>query len=397
MTSRQTSILAVTILTQGTAVGLSYGVFPVFLEPLEQAFDAPRTQVSSGLIVLMFSLAIGSTFTGIAFDRGHARLPMLLGALCFAGALLVASVAPSLPVMALAAVMAGFAIPSVGPLAGASLLSRYFAEDRGRALGLMSIGAPLGSGLFAWVAGWLLLSIDWREAFLVFAGVSLLVMLPIILFIVPGQLPPDPAPSPQVEEMEDDSGGMGAIARNPVFWWSAVLFALLVGISQGWTAHVAAYLGGLGIDEVGRSRLVALQYWMGVPGALFFGVMADRVGLTSLFLLMLLTAAGGFAIFAFEPLPIIAALLCGAFGFVFGGAIPLYMMLIGERMGAEALGRAMGLSNLVMLPVTAASVLIAATVYESTGHYSLALLGFCGGMLVAVGCLFGSNRSHQTT
>ena len=53
MTSNQRSILAVALLTQGVAVGLTYGILPVFLQPLETAFAAPRTQISSGQILIM--------------------------------------------------------------------------------------------------------------------------------------------------------------------------------------------------------------------------------------------------------------------------------------------------------------------------------------------------------
>lgn len=401
MTARQRSILLVAILTQGISVGLTYGIFPVFLEPFEVAFDAPRTTISSGLIVIMVSLAVGSTLAGGVFDGGRARAPMLAAAFCFAGSLVVASTASSLWQLGLAAVMAGFAIPSVGPLAGAILLTRHFAADRGRALGLMSMGPPLGSGLFAWAAGALLVSIGWREALLVFAGVALVALVPLIVFVVPARLPPDPmlalldadASAPPPDPEDGGSGGVGGLLRSPAFWWAASLFALMAGISQGWTAHVAAYLGGLGLDEVARSRLVALQYWLGVPGALFFGTMADRVGLSPLLFGMLGLAGGAFVIFAGGPTPLVATLVCAAFGFAFGGVVPLYMMLLGERLGADALGRAMGLSNVVMLPITAGSVLLAAAVFEATGGYRSALLVFAVGMGGAMGCLVGSNRS----
>jgi len=47
MTSHQRSILAVAMLTQGVSIGLSFGIFPILLEPLEEAFDAPRTVASA--------------------------------------------------------------------------------------------------------------------------------------------------------------------------------------------------------------------------------------------------------------------------------------------------------------------------------------------------------------
>jgi hypothetical protein len=82
-------------------------------------------------------------------------------------------------------------------------------------------------------------------------------------------------------------------------------------------------------------------------------------------------------------------------GFVLGGVIPLYMMLLGQRMGPDRLGRAMGLSNLVMLPVMAGAVLLAASDFETDGGYGLSLQVFSVGLLSAIGCLLMSDRSAR--
>jgi MFS family permease len=405
MTSTQRSILAVAILAQGISVGLTYGILPVFLGPLEAAFDAPRTQISAGQIVMMFALAVGSVTTGVFLDRGHARNVMLAGASLLAAALIVASLAPNLWVLGLAAVMAGFAVPSVGPLAGASLITRAFDEERGRAIGLMSMGPPLGSGFFAALAGWALITFEWRGAYLLFAGVALATLVPMIAFWVPARFESTPATSTDSSAVEDASAtsqsgddvepDMAAVVRMPTFWWSAGVFALAAGIMTGWTVHVAAFLVGLGLDETESARILAVQYWMGVPGALVFGMLADRVRLTTLFLIMLGTGSAVFAIFSFGPAPAIVAVLCGIAGFAFGGVIPLYMLLLGQRMGPDALGRAMGLSNLVMLPVMAGAVLLAAANFESSGSYEGALVVFSIGMIASIGCLIGSNWSTR--
>jgi predicted MFS family arabinose efflux permease len=396
MTSNQRSVLAVALLTQGVGVGLTYGIFPVFLEPLESAFAAPRTQISSGQILMMLALTIGSITTGILLDRGYVRRVMLTGAIMIVLALLIASSAPNLWVLGLAAVMGGMAVPAVGPLAAASLITRAFEADRGRALGLMSMGPPLGAGIFAALAGWLLVSLDWRETYMLFAGVALVGLVPIILLVVPARF----ESSPEVAKGGPDSaaavGGVGALLRTPTFWWSAAVFALATGIASGWTVHVAAFLVGLGLDETESSSLLAVQFWMGVPGALVFGMLADRVSLTTLFVVMLATASAVFVGFAAGPSPWVVSGLCVLSGFTLGGVIPLYMMLLGKRMGPDVLGRAMGLSNLVMLPVMAGAVLLAASNYEARGGYGMALSIFSIGFLLAIGCLLMSNRSTRT-
>lgn len=392
MTPSQRSILAVALLTQGIAVGLTYGILPIFLEPLEVAFEAPRTLISAGQILMMLALTVGSMTTGVLLDRGHVRSVMLGGSGLLVSALVVASLAPNLWLLGVAAILAGLAVPSIGPLTAASLITRSFDRERGRALGLMSMGPPLGAGLFAALAGWLLLSFDYRETYRLFAGIAVLGLVPAILLFVPARFEVEASPSVAAAA---PSGGMTAVLRMPVFWWSAMIFALSTGIFSGWTVHVAAFLRGLGLDDAQSSSLLAVQYWMGVPGALAFGMLSDRVSLTTLFVGMLGTGAAIFAGFSFGPSPLVVSVMCVVAGFAFGGVIPLYMMLLGARMGPDALGRAMGLSNLVMLPIMAGSVLLAASNYEAEGSYGLATFVFSIGLLASIGCLFISNRSAR--
>ncbi|MCP4908223.1 MAG: MFS transporter [bacterium] len=396
MTSIQSSILVVALLTQGVAVGLTYGILPVFLEPLEVAFDASRTQISSGQILMMLALTVGSITAGMFLDRGYARRVMLTGAILLILALAAASWAPNLGVLGSAAVMAGLAVPSIGPLAAASLITRTFDEDRGRAIGVMSMGPPLGSGLFAMLSGWLLLFFDWREVYLLFSAVALVTLVPIIMLVVPPRFEVATEAAEEGPKSADSPEGMGTLLRQPTFWWSAGIFALATGIASGWTVHVAAYLGGLGLDEAQSSSLLAVQYWMGVPGALVFGLLADRTSITTLFVVMLGSASAIFAGFAAGPTPLVVSGLCVVSGFVIGGVIPLYMLLLGQRMGPDSLGRAMGLSNLVMLPVMAGAVLLAASNFEAEGGYGFSLLVFSAGLLAAIGCLFASNWSLRT-
>jgi MFS family permease len=395
MTSTQRSVLAVALLTQGIAVGLTYGILPVFLESLEVAFEAPRTQISAGQILMMLALTIGSISAGVFLDRGHVRRVMLTGALLLSAALALASLAPNLWLLGLAAAMAGMAVPSIGPLAAASLITRSFSEDRGRALGLMSMGPPLGAGIFAALAGRLLLSFDWREVYLFFSGVALVTLVPTIVLLVPARFESAKVSQKALVDADAATAGMGGFLRMPTFWWSAGIFALATGIASGWTVHVAAFLRGLGLSETDSATLLAVQYWMGVPGALVFGMLADRVSLTTLFAVLLGSAAAVFAGFSTAPSPKLVTGLCVISGFVLGGVIPLYMMLLGQRMGPDRLGRAMGLSNLVMLPVMAGAVLLAASDFETDGGYGLSLQVFSVGLLSAIGCLLMSDRSAR--
>jgi MFS family permease len=397
MTQRQRSILAVATLTQAVAMGVTLGVFPLVLEPLEASFDASRTQISIGPILIMFALAAAGVFAGGILDKGRIRRAMLLGTGVLSLALLIAWSAPNLEVLGIAALLAGFSIPFIGPLAGMTLVTRLFSSNQGRAFGIMSMGPALGMGFFAGVAGFLLQSLEWRSIYLLLAGVTLSLLVPAVWFVIPEQLD-----APRKSEGDGDASGaaelgddvdLGQVVRRPVFWLSALVFALSAGIATGWTNHVAAFLGEFEMTESQVTSLVAAQFWMGVPGALIFGTLSDRLPLTGLYISMLGFEAFAFAAFGSGISTLAVAILGVAFGFVMGGLIPLYMALLGSRLEPQILGRAMGLSNLVMLPVMATATVGAASIHESRNSYSLAAMIFSLGMMAAIVALLLSNRS----
>ena len=106
-------------------MGVTMGVFPLFLEPLEASFDATRTQISLGPILVMFALAGAGVVAGGVLDKGRVRKAMLFGAGMMTTGLLIASLAPNLAVMAVAADNDGSwfawswgAIPNAGACAG---------------------------------------------------------------------------------------------------------------------------------------------------------------------------------------------------------------------------------------------------------------------------------------
>ena len=383
-------ILAVATLTQAFALGTTVGVFPLFLEPIEAAFDAPRTQIALGPVLLMGALCGAGIVAGGVLDKGRVRAAMIFGASLLASSLFLASAVSNLWLLALAALGAGFSIPFLGPLAGMTLVTRLFQTNQGRAFGIMSMGPGLGSGFFAGLAGLLLQQTTWQSIYRILAVAIVLLLIPIIRWVVPEQVD-----SPlRADGAAAVDATLGDVMRRPVFWLTAMVFATSAGVASGWTHHFAAYLGGQGLLEGQVTLVVALQFWMGVPGALAFGLATDRVPLTPLYFSMLLFEGIAFLLFAHGVVFSGAVVLGIACGFVIGGLVPLFMALLGSRLEPEILGRAMGLSNLVMLPVMSVAAIMAAMIFERDGNYDRALTGFGIAMLIAIASLLLSNRRH---
>src|SRR5690606_19835283 len=76
-----------------------------------------------------------------------------------------------------------------------------------------------------------------------------------------------------------------------------------------------------------------------------------------------------------------------AVGFAVGGTIPLWGALTGAAFGRHAIGSAMGLMNLLMLPFSIAGAPIAAWVYDRSGSYQVAFASFLVCFVLGAGAI----------
>lgn len=388
MNALQRRLLLTVTISQGFAIGMSYGTFPLLLQPLEESFDASRTVISSGQIIVMLAMSLGGLVVGSQLDKGYPRRIMMFGAALIITAFAAGSLANQLWMLAIVAFAIGCCFPAIGPLVGAGLVTRYFAADRGRALGLMSIGPPLGSGLFAALAGLCIPVIGWQGTLAVFAGLCVL-LLPLIWWNVPSRFAvADNVASPQNQA----NASMFGVLRSRVFLWTVFAYALLMGATMAWTVHIAAYLATIGMEALQQASVLALSFWMGIPGALIFGYLADRIKPAILFACMITLSGIALILYAQNPAPTVVIGLVAIAGFAMGGAIPLYSMLLSQRMHANEFGKAMGVSNLFILPVMALAVLSSASLYERYANYELALLFLTALLCVSLFCLWVSGR-----
>ena len=106
------------------------------------------------------------------------------------------------------------------------LVNQWFVSLRGRAVGLMTLGAMLSTALFPSFARFLIDSIDWRGAYAVLGVVSIGLIVPVALLVVRNRpedvgLFPDGSSQPPVSETRQATAGVQRRARvysSPGFW-----------------------------------------------------------------------------------------------------------------------------------------------------------------------------------
>lgn len=383
MTRRERGIVAAALATQAAAVGSTFGSFSLFVLPVSESFGASRGSVAAGAALISLMLGLSGLFIGGRFDRGSARRVMLTGALLQPLCLLLASRAPGLPALALLCMAAGALMPTVGPLASASVVGKAIRENRGRALGFVNTGVAVGGMAFSLLASVILASWGWRDTLACFGLVSAAVMIPAVWWGIPeplaaaapsasGAAPRSAAPgAPAAPAAQDGSQWTPAqLLRLPEFYACAISLGVGAGLATGWGTHIAAFFQDRGADTATAARVVAVTQGLLIPGALLLGQLADRLGARNLLAAQLALQALGFAIYRSDPpLPIVFA-TAACMGLCSGGIITVYTQLVVQRFGVLSLGRVMGLSNLFLLPVGVGMPPFVGVLHDRFGSYA---------------------------
>src|SRR5262245_54577815 len=165
-------------------VGLALYGLPFYYDFMVKEFGWSRAQVTSGNAIS--KLLIGPLFgfaAGWIVDRFGPRRMMLAGIVMAGGALVGLAHMSALWMFYLFYIFNAIGYVCGGPLPNQVLLSRWFTQTRGRAMGIAYLGIGIGGYLVLKLSPRLVEAFGWRGA-LQFLGVAIVVLaLPMAYFV----------------------------------------------------------------------------------------------------------------------------------------------------------------------------------------------------------------------
>ncbi len=373
------------------ANGMFTYAFTVLVDPIREEFNASLEQVMYGLTLgTLFGLIMGP-IVGALIDRFSVRILMTLGCLFTALGLFAISNSQSIASFSwLLGVTMSLSLATMSSMPGSAVVSRWFSTNRGRALGIASIGSSFGGVLVpALLTFWISLY-GWRDALQMMGLVTALLVMPVIWFTVRNQpsdlgLTVEEQPGLQEDESNFQQTGLGMleILRTPAFWIIGLSMGLVFAAFSSMLANLAPYAAGLGVGDNQISTMISVLALGGVLGKFAFGLAADRVNLKKGLWLAHLLLCIAFLILLTEPVYPLMLLAAVFFGLSTGGLLPVWNAMMARVFGVASFGRAMG----AMGPVITLSILpayaLVGRLFDMTGSYSLGLMVFCGVILAA--------------
>lgn len=180
------------VLMMGFAIRASFGVFQI---PIAEEFGWARAEFSLAIAIQNLAWGIGQPLFGAFAERFGDRRAIVLGALLYAGGLVLSSFAVTPAAHQVLEIIVGFGIAGTGFGVILAVVGRATSdENRSISLAIATAAGSAGQVFGAPVAEWLLSMMPWQSVFLVFAAAILATLL-----VLPMLRAPAPASRAELE------------------------------------------------------------------------------------------------------------------------------------------------------------------------------------------------------
>jgi MFS family permease len=347
----------------------------VFFLPVVKHFGWSRALFSLLAATAPLAAGFSSPAIGSLLDRYGERRIMIAGAAMVALSFLALSRADSPAAFFVIFIVLGVGITGSTIIPTALVITNWFRERRGLALGIAFAGIPLGGTGVTIFASWIVQRSGFRAGYLAMAIPIVVVVIPLLALFM--------RTAPEAEETRPASGApeaelSGLEVREALgsrsFWMIAVAEVFFATAGVGLRVHLVPFLTGIGYSPTLAAEILGAMFIFSAIGSSMMGALADRLGgRVTLSLVFFAGAAGIAALLGASHL-----IAVGAFVVIFGLVRETHIVpiVITESLGAKRLGALLGLLALFTTFGFAAGPVIAGRIFDRTGSYTGALLLF---------------------
>jgi len=342
----------------------------VVMPSLQAEFGLDRAGASLPYVATMVGFAVGNLVIGRAVDRFGVTVALSVAAFVLAVSFAAAAAAPSAAVVLGAHVVLGLATgASFAPLIAD--VSHWFSRRRGIAIALAASGNYAAGAVWPIVIGSILGVADWRVAYLVLAGIVIVVILPMALFLRRRVPPEATAHADAISTANRRSADLSLGTLQTLMAIAGVACCVAMAMPQ---VHMVALAIDMGCTPVVGAQILSVMLAGGFVSRVAFGLVADRLG--GAMTLIVGSTLQCFALALFLPAEGVTALFVVSlvFGLSQGGIVPSYAVLVREYFPAGEAGSRIGFVIMVTIVGMALGGWLAGVIHDMSGSYTLAFV-----------------------
>ena len=316
------------------------------------------------------------------------RLIVITGILIYTVAYVFSAWFPCKFTLILWAILCGIGHAFLTDIPIAIYVSNWFPPNKqGRVLGIIFTGSGFGGVIFNPVVSSLVASTGWRMTFIILLIISIVGVLPIMIF---GKERPDTpvGDGEQVKPKEDHKYGLGVILKLPHII-PLIVISFFMGFSLGPIyMNTAPMLKSSGIEMSTVSIVMSAVYFILILSKIVVGFLNDKVGVKFTVTMQAVTDIAAcivmIIILNVYPSPVLAFVFAFFFGIAFSWQALTPPASIRYVFDAEYYSSVIT----VMVSMThlggAISPFIASLLQEATGSYNLILIVYAALVLVCI-------------
>jgi len=393
-------ILAVCFFTITFTNGLTLGGLVVFdreiLNYLSEVTgeEVLRQDLKLKDAITLWSTAVFAFIAGIIIDRVGVRALMMTGLFILSATFYFYAKSDSLFDMYIIHIFQGMVLSMSGMVINVILISKWFNDNRGLAIGVLLAGTSVGNGLFPQINTYLLTISDgdWRQVMMWLALIPLAYIPVIFAFIKEKpedlKIEENNYTGDEVKTANIQTGfTLEQTLSSANFWFLSVMAFCTFYSILAMIGHVFLMLDGEGYSPQVSATGVSIIFIGGFIGKVISGKLAEMIGRKKVLvggvaMMLLGSVLLVSAIFYKNPLLIWIGL--SLYGTGWGGLYTLIQLLVADLFGLVAIGKIMGVINIIDTIGGGLGPIITAVIYDSTQNYLTPFLVICGLLTVAL-------------
>lgn len=287
-----------------------------------------------------------------------------------------------------------------GTLLVSVLITNWFEKNRGLMISIAMMGISIGGTVLSPLLSWLIVEFGWRNAYFILSALSLIVLVPIGLFVV-RRTPQDAGLEPYGHGEENTASAkkknvpasnwnatLKEARQTPILWMFA-LGAFLIYFTACIMQHQSYYLQSVGFDAASIASYISLYSVVAITGKLVLGRIFDRFGPK----IGILFGCGTFFLFlvAFifvQGSPMMLYFAAVMYGFGTCTATVAIPIMTTSVFGAKNYSELYGFVSAFTMTGSAIGSSAIGLVYDLTGSYIPALVILAGLTLLGIVIMF---------
>jgi len=387
-------MVAIALFADFCVVGFAFQSYPVIQLVLAEEMELSRFMATLTIPGFMLISAIITPVVGKLLDTYSIRLILILGSFVYGLSLISLYFVNSYTAFIVIFVLPiALGASLMGNLSVSKLVSRWFREYTGRALGIASLGVSFSGLVMPNLTNYLLidLGLSWREAYLYYGLFTLIINAPLFRYLVIDN-PEDVDQLPDGKIHSDDQGLSEAagedwtlkqLLNDRNFWVLSFVFALQFCTMMAVLSHITFYASERGWAEQ-AAWIFSMYAVPAMISKLVFGWLIEkkmdaRLAVSVSLIIQLI----GTVLILFSQSPNQLSLIIALFGFGGGAALPLSNILFNKVYTQKSFGFSRGTAQPFISIFQVSGTPVVALMFDAYGNYQSAFLFLCVLLVIA--------------